>query len=675
MTGYRVSPGPALLLAVSLLSLAAELWLAERNVPLFGTDFRRFRTLDTPVEAAAFLAALVAAHLWLVLLLYHLLLWPRGRNPSAARAYFDFLFATTAGFGAVLFAKTKLFSYFSEALSLQLIRSLGGGSLTQALLYAGDEALPVLVALALAVIAYVVARRLLRSAVGADGSEGAWRPRRRWLAAGLAGTAPLLFAASGVGDTRPALDRFVAPYLIYAGLDAGTDFDLDGYSLFSRPRDRQPFDGRRHPYALDVPDNGIDEDGLAGDFRYGGETHLLSTPRFPGRRRHVVLIVLESTRADALTKRWQGIRIAPNMASLAERGTWSPEAYSHVGFTQNSLKTLFTGKLEPTSNRQSLFRDFKRNGYRVGVLSAQAEDFGGIAAAAAMRENSDVFIDAKVLEKDRIWTDLQNVSLIVDGKVLLREMDRHFGAKADWRQPTFLYFNFQAAHFPYGFPGALQTLPGQPIPRSLIRQGNRQWIQRTYWNAVAYGDWLVGRIAGRLQALGVLEDTVLVILGDHGEELFENGYLGHGQRLNALQTQIPLIFSTPGVAIPRPVGLDDLRVLILNAAGASAPPPGTEPVFQYIGDLDRPATIAMVERGGRWTTLDMEAEEVIWNGRSVEVPYAEIDGDLRGRVERLVYLWERERWLRHSGRRDAQRRSLPAEAASEAKVRDLKFQE
>jgi hypothetical protein len=651
-----VGIGLPLFLLVALVTLGAELALEERRLSLFGRDFRHFHTLDQPAETVLFLAGLLASHLFLLLLAFWALRRLHGPTRAAPRFYFNFLFVGTVPLALAMAARFRILSYFSDAVSITIIRNLGGGSLLDALHYVLDEAIFLLLALGGAAAAYLILARFFRL----DAATVAASPPRhpRWyqllLAAPVVGL--LLFEAGRAGDSRTALDRFIAPSLLYSALGQLTDFDRDGYSLFSRQRDSRPFDARRHPFALDIPNNGLDENGFGGDFRYGGGDDALPTPSFPGPKKHVVIIVLESTRADALTMRWAGRRVAPNLAALAASGSAAPEAYSHVGFTRNSLVSLFTGRLDPVDDGQSLFRDFKRSGYRVGVLSAQAEDFGGIAAAVGMRRNSDVFIDAKVLENESVWPSLRQISLLIDAKALLREMDRHFGAREGWRQPTFLYFNVQTAHFPYHFPGTPQFLPGAPIPRPEIKSANRDRVARTYWNGVAYGDWVVGRIVARLKALGIYDDTVVVVLGDHGEELFEHGYLGHGQVLNALQTRIPLVFSPPGLRLPRPAGLTDVRALVLKAAGARLPDgPQARPILQYIGDLDRPASIAMVEVGGRWTRLDLSTEEVEGEGGRADFRDLPPGSALAAKVRQLIYLWERECWLRHisSGRQAA----------------------
>src|SRR3546814_18243318 len=80
---------------------------------------------------------------------------------------------------------------------------------------------------------------------------------------------------------------------------------------------------------------------------------------------------------------------------------------------------------------------------------------------------------------------------------------------------------------------------------------------------------------------------------------------------NAQQTHIPLIFSEPGLDIAGPVGLDDVRGLILAALGASPVSRGIGgPVFQYIGSLESPSSIGLAGPDGTYLTLALQREEV-----------------------------------------------------------------
>ena len=145
----------------------------------------------------------------------------------------------------------------------------------------------------------------------------------------------------------------------------------------------------------------------------------------------------------------------------------------------------------------------------------------------------------------------------------------------------------------------------------------------------------------------MLDDSLIVVTADHGESLFDDGFLGHGHALNAQQTRIPFILSDPGVPLSGPIGLADMRGIILRAAGASAPPPAThEAVFQYLGEFDRPGMIGAVSRGGQWLRFDL-FREAVWTSRSGRwTPYRRLGAADRAAADALIDRWARQRWLR-----------------------------
>ncbi len=648
MPGRTASLARFTLPAVILATLIVELALAERKYGLFGGGFGQSRALDAPLEIGVFLAALIACQTLLFTLIYRLVRRLHGRRGDSPLFHFNYIFWIGGGAIGLTIAKYQALAYFSDAMSLQIVRNLGGGSLADALLYTLSEAGLVAIALLGAACVYAL---------------GWWALRRRWRGApplpdhyrlgwrrGIAaflGVALLLFAANRVDDARSALSRFNAVQLFGGLLHKATDFDRDGWSLYSHPIDRQPFDAARHPYALDIPGNGIDEDGLGGDFTFSGGLPADPAPVIAGRKRNVVLIVLESTRADMLGQRIAGRPVAPNLEALARAGSSAPAAYSHVGFTTQSLQSLFTGELAPTDGRHSLVSAFLSNGYQVGILSGQAEDFGDTAAMTGMRRGS-FFVDATTHREERASVFAAEGSLAIDGRIQLREFDTRLGNRQAWGQPWFLYVNLQSAHFPYSWPGMDRILPGEPIPRGEINAANRDRLARTYWNAVAYSDRLVGELIERLRALGVLEDTLIVVTADHGESLFDDGFLGHGHALNDEQTRIPFILSDPGIAFPGPVGLSDMRAIILAAAGADVPPPAYDGVFQYLGTLDRPGAIGLVGPDGRRTVFDLFGERVQdQDGRWTSHADLPAGSDLRRRADALIDRWARERWIAH----------------------------
>lgn len=629
----------AIVIAVS----AVELALADRKYGLFTGGFGQSRAVDTASELALFLAGYMAAQALLALAGWALALRLTRTGP-AWTGVFVFALINGALFCGVLAAQYQLHSYFSDAMGFTLLAQLGGGSLVDALLFGLSEigvALVALVALgAAAWLAWKAFARVLRG----DLARPAPPSRTVWLIA-IALVVAFAFAIPRTGsDAAFGLRRALAWQLFGGALDRLSDIDRDGYGLFGIQRDTAPFDPARHPLALDVPGNGIDEDGYGGDLRLVPLAAPLGPQVFTGNRPHVVVVVLESMRGDVLGKRMNGQPVAPHLEALARSGSAAWPAYSHVGFTTESLKSLFSGQLAPRGGDPSLFRDLKASGYRIGVFSGQPEDFGGISATVGMRESADVHVDAESLRDKRAFDFAAQGSLLVDESHLLAAFDRTLGAQ-DWSaRPHFAYFNFQSAHFPYDHPGVPRRLTAQPLARGEIAAGRAENVRRTYWNAVANADAWLGQVIARLKARGVWEDTILIVTGDHGEELFETGFLGHGHIINREQFATLLVANRPGLLPEAPIALADYRAILAAAIRGETPPSVEAPPFLHIGPLDTPTAIGLAGPGGQLTSLRLDTGEACLVERNACAPYASLAGADRARVQAAIARWGSERW-------------------------------
>src|SRR5205085_3378190 len=275
-----------------LVATVFELLLAERKYALFGGGFGQSQALDAPLEIGAFLAGLLLCQVLVFLLLYRIIRKLHRKRPDSPLFHFNFLVFAGGGWLAILVAKYEALAFFSDAMSFQIVRNLGGGSLTDALLYSLSEAGLMAIGGGLALVFYAGVRFFFRKRWRtATALPDHWRPTRRlWLALLLA-TPVVLFAVERVDDARAALSRFNSVTAISFVLEEATDFDRDGYSLFSFPIDRQPFDGSRYPYALDIPGDGIDQDGLAGDFQFTGTSPVPQTPVIPATHRPNVILI------------------------------------------------------------------------------------------------------------------------------------------------------------------------------------------------------------------------------------------------------------------------------------------------------------------------------------------------------------------------------------------------
>jgi hypothetical protein len=628
------------LAVVAFVSLV-ELALADRKYGLFTGGFGQSRAVDAPGELTLFLAGYLAAQAVVALAGWALACRLARGRPGWVAA---FLFALTNGalFCAVLAAQYQLHSYFSDAVGFALLKQLGGGSMVDAIKYGLSEIGVALLALAgaglFAWIVWRVLRRLLSAEMPPARGPRTWP----WLIAVPAFLA-LAFAAPRTGsDAAFGLNRTLAWQGLGGTLDTLSDFDRDGYGLFGVQYDAAPFDPARHPLALDIPGNGVDEDGYGGDLVLVPLPHPHPAQVFTGNRPHVVVVVLESTRADVLGKRVNGRPVAPNLEALAASGD-ARTAYSHVGFTTESLKSIFSGQLAPRTGDPSLFSDLKASGYRIGVFSGQPEDFGGISETVAMRASADVHIDAETLRDKRAFDFAAKGSLIVDERHLMAEFDRTLGRGA-WDAPHLLYFNFQSAHFPYHHDGVPARLTDRPIERGAIAAGRADEVQATYWNAVANADAWLGELVARLKAKGVWQDTLLIVTGDHGEDLFEDGFLGHGHVINARQNGTLLVSSRSGTLPDGPLGLSDYRAILIAAIRGEPPPRPAAPPFMHIGPLDTPTAIGLAGPGGELTSLRLDTGEACLVEQRRCAPYAALAGRAKERVDAVVVRWGSERW-------------------------------
>lgn len=157
---------------------------------------------------------------------------------------------------------------------------------------------------------------------------------------------------------------------------------------------------------------------------------------------------------------------------------------------------------------------------------------------------------------------------------------REWISKLEADDRFFAYVHFREPHFPYNPPapyatrfGSSPSFPGgmadaeevEALNRDLPPEGLRSEVEALYDGNLAYVDALVGEV------LACVDDSTLVVVtADHGEALFEHGFLGHNTQLYEESIRVPLIVKLPDVAPKRVSGivqLLDLTPTLLELAG------------------------------------------------------------------------------------------------------------
>jgi arylsulfatase A-like enzyme len=149
-------------------------------------------------------------------------------------------------------------------------------------------------------------------------------------------------------------------------------------------------------------------------------------------------------------------------------------------------------------------------------------------------------------------------------------------------RPFFAVLKFEASHFPYqqGFhvpvrfspadlsPAELRSLSFLSYPRELAAR-----LQRRYWNSLSYEDGLIHRVLEHLRSRKALDNTVVIVFGDHGELFYENGAVTHADRLweQTLHAAFVVWGAKNWVAseYAEPVSLLDIAPMVLDLAGVA----------------------------------------------------------------------------------------------------------
>ena len=122
--------------------------------------------------------------------------------------------------------------------------------------------------------------------------------------------------------------------------------------------------------------------------------------------------------------------------------------------------------------------------------------------------------------------------------------------------------------------GRLASAPSDAL-RVAITAADQAHVKAHYDGALRYADTLLGVTLSRLQLAGKLDNTVVIVLSDHGEDLLDHGYMNHRTGLYDTCTRVPLVVWGPGFeglgAVDGLVDSRDVAATVLALAGARAP--------------------------------------------------------------------------------------------------------
>lgn len=305
--------------------------------------------------------------------------------------------------------------------------------------------------------------------------------------------------------------------------------------------------------------------GLRNNDVFVYPSHALTTVA-PEKKYNVVWLVCESLRADMLTP-----EIMPETWAFAQENTRFTKHHSGGNGTRMGVFSLFYGMpgsywFRALANRRSpvLMDRLQEEGYQLHLSTSAAFTYPEFDKTVFARVPADQLYANNLGEG---W-----------------KSDRHHVARIKtWLesergpQPFFLFHFFESSHARYYFP-----------PESVIREPylaefnyatvnlkrDIELIRARYINAVHHLDSQLGEVLKTLREQKLMDDTLVFITGDHGEEFLENGTWGHNSEFTEQQVRVPLVVHIPGRAaavVDHPTSHVDLVPTLAPLLGITNP--------------------------------------------------------------------------------------------------------
>ncbi len=302
---------------------------------------------------------------------------------------------------------------------------------------------------------------------------------------------------------------------------------------------------------------------------------------------NIIIIAADTLRADHLHTYGYQYQTSPNIDKLASKSLFYKYPYCPIPKTSASFASMMTG-LHPFIHKTKPNRGFLKEKYVTLAEALKMQGYYNYAVVDNANLSKKFLFHQGFDEYVQVWNEIQekeqSTPFITD-KILAFLDKKH-------DEPFFLWANYIETHSPYVPPQ--EYIESRPDGRDFskvkpkIIAGMRRTINQKkiyseghyislYDGAVKYLDSEVGRIIDRFFQKGYDKNTILIFVGDHGEDLGErNFFFNHGPLTFAAASRIPLILYIPGMKprqIKTPVSNMDIYPTLLKRLDLKTPYP------------------------------------------------------------------------------------------------------
>jgi arylsulfatase A-like enzyme len=296
-------------------------------------------------------------------------------------------------------------------------------------------------------------------------------------------------------------------------------------------------------------------------------------------RPNLILISIDTLRADRLGAYGYERNTSPHLDALAERGVRFETVIADSNWTLPSHATLFTG-LPPSVHGAIGPKDRLRTGIPTlaEVLQQNGYRTFGVTGGGFVDERHGFARGFDQYRRDPV--DFRTALDIVVRMLRQLAPEERF----------FWFVHTYDVHCPYHPPPRYARLfdrqppsdrldtrgrCGNPHYNSMsLTAGQARYLSDRYDGGIRYADDLLGAFVERLDADGRLGNTIVVVLSDHGDEFLEHGQIGHRNSQFIQSLRVPWIMVGPGLerrVVTQPAGLADVMPTLLDLLDLPAP--------------------------------------------------------------------------------------------------------
>lgn len=274
---------------------------------------------------------------------------------------------------------------------------------------------------------------------------------------------------------------------------------------------------------------------------------------------NVIFILVDALRADHVGAYGYGRDTTPAIDSVAADGFVFLNAVSQSTWTRPSVGSIFTG-LYPSKHKAYLYNDMEVAGGSTGVgyLSSNLTTIAEVFRDAGY-ETYGFVNTGYVAPGSNFGQGFERYRLVSDYWItndLLEELEN---MSVDDR--FFIYLHYLGAHGPYNPRGRyarmfwdsggnfshIRDAKWRSLSKKKLVGKDLEFLKSQYDGEIRLSDDYVGEIIGKLEDRGLLDNTIIVVTSDHGEEFMEQGKLDHGGIPYDSLVRVPLIIRVPGM--------------------------------------------------------------------------------------------------------------------------------